>query len=100
MPNEGLEVIWHSLLSLIIPNLQQIVLTTGEHEATIMSQVSASHSAFVHCMKLSEVCTVKHSETIDSNFLIFGHDDQLAIVSCELETSHNLSNIDLVFEHD
>ena len=35
--NEGLEVIRHRFLCLVIPNLKQVVLPTGEHKATILS---------------------------------------------------------------
>ena len=53
MTDEGLEVVWYRLLCFIIPNLQQVVLTSSEHEATIMCQVGARDGTLVNSVELS-----------------------------------------------
>ena len=92
MADEGLEVVWHRLLCFIIPNLQQVVLTSSEHESTIMCQVGACDGTLVNSVELSKVCTIESSQTVDSDTLVLGHHDQFAIVLRELETTDDMTN--------
>lgn len=48
MSNEGLEVEWNCLLSLVVPNLEEVVLTASKHVASVKGQVCASNCALVH----------------------------------------------------
>ena len=100
MADEGLEVVWHCLLCLIIPNLEQVVLTSSQHEAAIMCQIGACDGALVNSVELSEVCSIESSQTVDSDTLVLCHHDQLTIVLRELETTDDMTNLNLMFQND
>ena len=99
MPNESLEVVWNSLLGLVVPNLEKVVLASGQHEASVVSKVGAGDGSFVHCVKLAKVRSVEDGQTVDPYLLVLGNDDQLAIVPRELEAAYYLPDIDLMPEH-
>ena len=50
MAYEGLKVIRHSLLSFIVPDLEEVVLATSQHVATVEGKVGAGHSTLVDSM--------------------------------------------------
>ena len=48
MPDESLEKVRYTLLGIIVPNLEQVVLSSGKHIATVKGKISASDSAFMY----------------------------------------------------
>ena len=99
MPNERLEVVWNSLLGLVVPDLEKVVLASSQHKSAVVSKVGAGDGSFVHCVKLAEVRSVKDGQTVDPYLLVLGDDNQLAIVPRELEAAHYLPHVDLMPEH-
>lgn len=98
--NERLEVERNSLLRLIVPNLEQVVLTTSEHVATIQGQVSASYCTLMHGMQLTKVRSFESCEAINSDALIFSHDNYLSVVFGKLEGTNHVANVYLMLEND
>ena len=100
MSDKGLEVVWVGLLSIIVPDLQQIVLAAGQHVASIVWEVGTRASTLMNSMDLTNVGSLEGCKAVEPNSLVLRHYNKLTIILCELEAAHNLSNIDLVFEDD
>lgn len=96
MTNESLEVIRHRLLSLVVPHLEQVVLTSSEHITTILGQVCACDSALMHSVKLTNVHALKRGKAVYSDALIFRHNNHLSVIFGELEAADDAANVDLV----
>lgn len=98
--NECLEEVGHSLLCIIVPHLQEVVLTTSEHVTSVLREVSASDCSFVDRVKFTKVGTVESGQTVDSDSLVLGHDDNFSVVLRELEASDDAANLNLVLQND
>ena len=51
-------------------------------------------------VQLSDIGSVESCQAVDSDALIFGDDDKLTIILRELEAAHDVTNVDLVPEHN
>ena len=100
MTDESLKVVGHRLLSLVVPHLEQVILTSSKHVATILGQICARNGAFVHSVKLTEVHALKRGKAVDSDTLIFRHNDHLSVVLGELEAADNAAYVYLVLKDD
>jgi hypothetical protein len=67
MTDESLEVVRNSLLSVRVPELEQVIITTCEHEATILGQVKAGNSFSMAGGKLTQVDALKATEAVESH---------------------------------
>jgi len=94
--DECLEEVRHSLLCIIVPNFEEVILSTSEHVAAIEGQVSACDSALMDSVKFAKVCSFKSGEAVDSDALVLCHNDDLFVVLGELETADDVTNLDLV----
>ena len=92
MADESLIVVWHVLLCIVVPHLDEVVLATCKHVATIVGEISCSACASVHDVEISQVHAFVAGKAIDSDTLVLCDDDDLTIVLCELETSNDSSN--------
>jgi hypothetical protein len=54
----------------------------------------------MNSVQLTQVSSIKSRQAVDSNTLVFGDNNDLTIVLCELETADNRPDIDLVFQDD
>ena len=98
--NKGLVVGWNILLCIIIPQFDEVVFSSGEHVASILSQVGGCDGTSVDCVKLTDVDSLKSSQRVDSDPQVLSHNDELSTIFGELEALDNLANIDLVLEDD
>ena len=98
--NESLEVVWYWFLSIIIPYLDEVIISTGEHESTIKGKICRGDCTFVDWLKLTDKGCFEGVKTVDSDALIFGDDDQLSIILSELETTNDVADVDLVLQGD
>ena len=51
-------------------------------------------------MKFTQVGTFKSGKTVESDTLIFCHDNNLAVVLAELKAADYMSDMDLMFQND
>ena len=100
VPNEGLEKVGYALLSIIIPNFQEVVLSSRKHVATVKREVSASDSTFMYGTEFSEVGTFESGQAVDSNTLVFCYNDDLTIVLRELEAANHVTDRNLMLQDD
>ena len=100
MSDKGLEVVWVGLLSVVVPDLQQIVLAASQHVAAIKREVSARAGTLVNSVDLTDVGPLEGCQAVEPNSLVLRHHNELTVILGELEAAYNLSNVDLVFEDD
>ena len=100
MTNESLEVVRCCPLRLIVPKLQQVVLSASKHEATIECQVSGCDCALVNCIQFSDERTIERCQFVKSDPLVLGHNNELAIVLGELEAADDCAHVDLMLQDD
>ena len=100
MSDEGLEIVRHGFLSIVIPDLQQVVFSAGEHVASISRQVSACNSALVDSVQFTKVSSFESCKTVNSDALVLCHNDNLAVVLRELETADNVTDLDLMLKNN
>ena len=100
MSDKGLKVVWVGLLSVVVPDLQQIVLAAGQHVAAIKREVSARAGTLVNSVDLTDVGSLEGCQTVEPYSLVLRHHNELTVILGELEAAYNLSNVDLVFEDD
>ena len=87
MTDECLIVVWHVLLCIVVPHFDEVILTSGQHVATVVRKVSRSDGASVHSREISEVHAFVAGQAIDSDALIFGDNDDLTVVLGKLEAA-------------
>ena len=100
VPNEGLIEKGHSLLGIVVPHFNEIVLASRQHVAAIVGEISRGACSPVHSGKFSQVEPFKPGQAIDSNSLIFGHNNHFTSILAELEASDDCTDLDLVLEYD
>ena len=100
MSDEGLEEVWHTLLSIIVPNLQQVVLSSSQHVPAIRRQVSAGDGSLMHSGEFAQVGTLEGGQAVHLDFLVLCHDNDLAIALRELEATDDLPYNDLMLQND
>ena len=98
MTDESLIEKWYSLLSIVVPQLYEVVFTTSEHVASIFGKVSSFASTSMHCIQISEMHAFEAGKTVHSDTLVFCDDDDLAIVLSELEAANDCTNRDLMLK--
>lgn len=100
MADEGLEVVRYSLLCLVVPHLEQVVLATSDHVASVLRKISACDGTLMNCLNLADVLTLESCNSVYPHTLVLGYDDDLTVVLRELEASNDTADIDLVLQDD
>lgn len=98
--DEGLIVERNCRLSIVVPHLEEVVISARQHVATIERQVGAVDSPSVDGVKLSLILTFEAVEGVDTDSLVLGDDNQLRAVVGELERADDVANLDMVLEND
>ena len=88
MANEALEIVWHSLLGFVVPDLDHVVFTSSNKVSSVKRHIQASNASSMAISNLSQEDTFILHEAVESHFAVLGNNEEISVVVGELEGAH------------